>query len=75
MEFPGDGFAISFLRAWPLKRDTYAKLPDGAEKGNIAEAIKTAVWIEYRLQRLVRGRTGFSRKWACGGGGGVYFPR
>ena len=30
------GVLIAFLRPCPLKRDTYAKLPDGVEKDNVA---------------------------------------
>ena len=30
------GVSISFLRSEPLKRDTYAKLPDGVEKYDVA---------------------------------------
>ena len=35
MEFPGDGSREHFLRSAPLRRDAYAKLPDGVEKGSI----------------------------------------
>ena len=40
VEFAGDGcFERAVSRSSPLKRDTYAELPDGVEKGNIARGL------------------------------------
>ena len=39
MEFPGGGCFKIILRSGPLKRDTYAKLPDGVEKVNISRKL------------------------------------
>ena len=33
------GVSGEFLRSGPLKRDTYAKLPDGVEKDNVARKL------------------------------------
>ena len=35
-DFRAMGVARSFLRSGPLKRDAYARLPGGVEKGNVA---------------------------------------
>ena len=39
MEFLSDGLSRAFLMSEPLKRDTYVKLPDWAEKGNVSRVL------------------------------------
>ena len=38
-DFREMGVSRAFPMSWALKRDTYAKLPDGVEKGNIARKL------------------------------------
>ena len=43
------GVPRAFLRLVPLKRDAYAKLPDGQKWRHILEDDEAAVWGEYLL--------------------------
>ena len=57
----------AFLVSGPLKRDTYAKLLDGGEKGNIARKLLKPLYVlSTACEDWYGNHTGFSSKWARG---------
>ena len=60
VEFPDDGCSESISEVVTVKTRRLRETSLRGRKGQYsAEAIKTTVWIEYRLQRLAQNHTGF----------------